>query len=69
MDLLKKIESVEKRVKKLETVEELPQVVSDWAKPAQTFVKDTGISDGTRPLDNVTRQEIWVMLERLYALK
>ena len=69
MELLKKIESVERRVKKLETVEELPQVVSDWAKSGQEFVTSTGISDGNRPLENVTRQELWVMLERFSKLR
>lgn len=31
---------------------------------ATAWVKERGISDGTRPTDNATRQEVWVMLYR-----
>jgi N-acetylmuramoyl-L-alanine amidase len=41
--------------------------VSSWAREAQKFVIDKGISDGTRPKDTVTREEMWTMLHR--ALK
>jgi len=42
-----------------------------WAESAQTFVMNTfadgkPLSDGTRPFEPVTRQEQWVMMERLY---
>ena len=47
-------------------VVENKNVVSDYAKAAQKFVIEKGISDGTRPKDNVTREEVWTMLERLY---
>lgn len=45
-----------------ETPEETPQ----WFAEAQSWVTSMGIADGTRPLDNVTRAEVWVMLQRLY---
>lgn len=41
------------------------QSVSDWAKDAQKWVKQKGISDGLRPKDPVTREELWTMLWRV----
>ncbi len=38
--------------------------VSKWAEAAQAFVIESGISDGTRPRDAVTREEVWEMLKR-----
>lgn len=43
-----------------------PNKPAEWYSDAQTWVKELGIADGTRPLDNVTRAEVWVMLKRLY---
>lgn len=40
------------------------QTVSDWAKDAQKWVVENNISDGKRPKDNVTREEVWTMLHR-----
>lgn len=45
-----------------------PDLASEWAKSAQDFVKSTGISDGKRPRDVVTREEMWTMLDRFYKL-
>ena len=42
--------------------------VSEWAQDAYRWVKGTGISDGSRPRDNVTREELWTMLYRLSQL-
>lgn len=39
--------------------------VAHWAVEAQEWVQAEDISDGTRPLDNVTRQEVWTMLHRM----
>lgn len=39
--------------------------VSPWAKEAWEWVKENGISDGTRPKDVVTREELWTMLYRM----
>ncbi len=39
--------------------------ISPWAKEAHEWVKEQGISDGTRPRDYVTRQEAWTMLYRM----
>ena len=38
--------------------------VSKWAEDGYKFVTKHDISDGTRPKDNITREEIWVMFER-----
>lgn len=46
--------------------QEKPQQPAEWYAEAQAWVKDMGIADGTRPLDGVTRAEVWVMLQRLY---
>lgn len=43
-----------------------PNKPAEWYSDAQAWVKELGIADGTRPLDNVTRAEVWVMLKRLY---
>lgn len=37
---------------------------SNWAIEAQKWVIKNGISDGSRPRDPVTRQELWTMLHR-----
>ena len=44
------------------------EIVSDWAKDARNWVKDNHISDGTRPKDQVTREEAWTMLYRASKL-
>lgn len=36
--------------------------LSEWAKEAHKFVTENEISDGTRPKENVTREEIWTMI-------
>ena len=40
--------------------------IPDWAYDAWKWVKDTGISDGKRPGDKVTRAELWTMLHRYH---
>jgi hypothetical protein len=39
--------------------------VSLWAKEAWLWIKKMGISDGTRPKDTVTREELWTMIYNL----
>ncbi len=39
--------------------------LSDWAKDAYLWVKEEGISDGTRPKAPITREEVWTMLYRM----
>lgn len=41
--------------------------VSEWAREARGWAVSRGITDGTRPKDAVTREEVWTMLYR--ALK
>ena len=36
-----------------------------WAAEAWGKAKDKGVLDGTRPRDNMTRQELAVVLDRL----
>lgn len=45
------------------------ETVADWAKDAYKWVVDNGISDGTRPQQFITRQEVWTMLHRLHSIK
>ncbi len=39
--------------------------VSAFAKEAYLYVKSKGISDGSRPKDTVTREELWTMIYRM----
>lgn len=43
--------------------------VSAWAKEGYKFVTENKISDGKRPKDNVTREEMWTMLHNFYKMK
>lgn len=42
---------------------------ADWAEPAWGKAKAAGVMDGTRPWDNITRQEVAVILDRLGLLE
>ena len=46
----------------------IQQTVSEWAKDAQEFVIASDISDGMRPKDPVTREEVWTMLQRAFTM-
>lgn len=39
--------------------------VSDWALESRKWAMEHGITDGTRPKDTVTREEMWTMLYRM----
>ncbi len=39
--------------------------VSDWSRQARDWAVSSGITDGTRPKDAVTREEVWTMLYRM----
>lgn len=43
-----------------------PSDLSEWTKDGYDFVKEAGISDGTRPKDTLTREEMWTMLHRYH---
>ena len=45
-----------------DNAEDTPDV---WATEAWEKTKDKGVLDGTRPRDNMTRQELAVVLDRL----
>ncbi len=38
-----------------------------WYGSAQKWAVELGISDGSRPLEKVTRAEVWEMLKRLHG--
>ncbi|MFI3115656.1 MAG: peptidoglycan recognition family protein [Clostridia bacterium] len=40
------------------------QDLSSWAEDGYKYVLENEISDGLNPKDNVTREELWTMLER-----
>lgn len=42
----------------------LPTDLSEWAMEARRWAVKENITDGTRPKDNVTREELWTMLYR-----
>lgn len=42
--------------------------VSEWAIKGHDFVVGNNISDGTKPKDFVTREEMWTMLERVLTI-
>ena len=46
--------------------EQYPDGLSDFAKEAWKWVVEKKISDGTRPKDPVTREEVWAMLHRAF---
>lgn len=42
-----------------------PDGADEWAKDAWQKAKDKDVMDGTRPRDNITRQEVAVLIDRL----
>lgn len=58
------LEILNPKTKKEEVKVSQNQSVSDWAKDAQKWVVENNISDGKRPKDSVTREEVWTMLYR-----
>lgn len=42
---------------------------SDWAEDSWEWAQDTGLTDGTNPQGNLTREQAAVMLERLYNVQ
>ncbi|AKL94477.1 hypothetical protein CACET_c09700 [Clostridium aceticum] len=47
-------------IEKVEENQESPE----WARLARTWIMDNGISDGSRPKDPATREEVWRMLQK-----
>jgi N-acetylmuramoyl-L-alanine amidase len=41
--------------------------ISPWAREAREWAVSRGITDGSRPKDTVTREELWVMLYRAFG--
>ena len=48
---------------------EKPNTPAPWAQNAWNWAINNGLTDGTRPTDPVTRQEIMVLFQRFYNLK
>lgn len=46
----------------------IPKDVSAWAHDGYKFVIEHDISDGKRPKDTITREEMWTMLERFHKI-
>ena len=46
----------------------MAQQVSAWAIDAQRRLLNKGVTDGSRPKDKITREEAWVMFDRVLAL-
>ena len=63
LDQIKKLEKLIVKLEKQITVQNSNEI-SPWAKDAQKWVVDNGVSDGSRPRDPVTRQETWAMFYR-----
>lgn len=63
--LAEQYQLVKKKVKTSSDKKPVSQLASAFAREAQSWVKENGISDGSRPFDPVTRQEVWVMLKNL----
>lgn len=53
---------------KTNTQQPTTQDVSSWAVDARNWAIKNGISDGTKPKDYATREELWTMLYRAYVL-
>lgn len=60
------ISDIEKELSQLNWDTEVLDRMSDWAVESYKWVIDTKISDGERPKDSVTREEMWTMLHRFY---
>ena len=50
-------------------VEEEEEGPSDWAEDSWEWAQDMGLTDGTDPQGNLTREQAAVMLERLYNVQ
>ncbi len=61
-DLQKQVADLTQTVAKLQPKPIDQQTTDAWAVEPQKFVKDNGISDGTRPDSPVTREEVWTMI-------
>ena len=44
------------------------QVVSSWAAADWNWAKEKGLLDGTRPKDPVSREELAIILHRLFTM-
>ena len=55
--------------KELNSVAQKTNIPSAWAKEAWNWAKKEGLLDGTRPKDNLTREEFAVVLKKLVEKK
>ncbi len=60
--------AVQSKINEAIAAEKPVETVSDWAKDAYLWVKEKGISDGTRPKEVVTREELWTMIYRMKGI-
>ncbi|MDO4720980.1 MAG: N-acetylmuramoyl-L-alanine amidase [Peptostreptococcaceae bacterium] len=54
-------------VEKMEEKKMPAPAVHAWKTEAREFVMQKGISDGSRPTDAATREEVWAMMKNLYS--
>jgi N-acetylmuramoyl-L-alanine amidase len=67
-DIVKEYNECTKEVVKVAAKENDNQTVSAWAKEDVAEAVALGITDGSRPQDVATRQEVMAMMNRLYKL-
>lgn len=65
-DFLRKVEGYRGQGGSGEKQQGVSASVSSWAEEAQKFVMEKGFSDGTRPRDPTTREELWTIVHRVY---
>jgi len=47
----------------------MPKDISEWAKESWKWAVENKVSDGTRPKDPITREEMWTMLHNCDSFK
>lgn len=63
------VKALEKHYKIKERVKVVNNNPSSWAKESWDKAKNLGITDGSRPHENITRQEVIVLLDRAGVLE
>lgn len=63
------VKALEKHYKVRERVTVANNQPSSWAKESWEKAKELGITDGSRPQENITRQEVIVLLDRAGVLE
>jgi len=67
-ELKAELKALKAKVSKLEEDSKKTGKLAEWAKESAKWAKESGISDGSRPDDDLTRQEAWKMLHAMNEL-